>query len=65
LEERESFLASTPYNEDTVSTIEKMIADTKKVMDSYKQVEQDMLEEEIKISGKGNRKLSKYEQGDF
>lgn len=63
--ERDAFMRNMVYNEETFEILDKMLSNTKKVWDMYKQVYDQMMSEEQQIMGKGARKLSKAEKGEI
>ena len=65
LMERDAFIRNMRYDESTYEILDKMMANTKKVWDMYKQVYDQMMSEEQQIMGKGSRKLSKAEKGEI
>ena len=62
LVERDKFLASQPYDLENGDALDKMLSNTKKLWDAYKSARDEMLQEENRLVGKGQRKMTVSEK---
>jgi hypothetical protein len=62
LVERDKFLACQPYDLDNGDALDRMLSNTKKLWDAYKSARDEMLQEENKLVGKGQRKMTVSEK---
>jgi hypothetical protein len=63
MEERSEFIDSTPYNLDNADQLDKMMANTKKLFDDFKRIQEDLSKEPTSTASKGDRELSLSDRG--
>lgn len=63
LEERNNFISSKEYNEETFEMLDKMLAASKKMWDEYLRIKKDALEEQQDSASKGGTEESDSEKG--